>query len=345
MACSQVRVHTSADAITAARNQRANAFTLGKEIIFNRDRYAPATLPGKRLLAHELAHVVQQRSASFHLNSVLSSESSVLETEAQTSAERVLSGQSVGAMSSVSSPMIQRDAETEFVSEAALSSGLEVAGVSSPQKEILAAGLTGFANEMKAQLVDKNKGEAAKERLKELKSPKNLAQLFGGYISGAVLGVLNPLTGLFDLAVFAEKMNDIMAKIAANAITNASTLMSEADEVVASIKGFISSARRSLYSLRQNPLETIRALMSMANEKVIATARGAGQSAAQGVIKSVEDDFQDKPTESWSDIAFKRKEGEALGTPLGTVSSLWDRAKAKVLTASCTITEGYNHSA
>ncbi|MCP4157033.1 MAG: DUF4157 domain-containing protein [bacterium] len=57
---SQVRVHTDAAAADMARMVRANAFTTGRHIVFAAGRYAPATGAGKLLLAHELAHVVQQ---------------------------------------------------------------------------------------------------------------------------------------------------------------------------------------------------------------------------------------------------------------------------------------------
>lgn len=56
-----VRVHADAQADASARNVNALAFTLGRDITFRRGQYAPSTPVGKRLLAHELAHVVQQR--------------------------------------------------------------------------------------------------------------------------------------------------------------------------------------------------------------------------------------------------------------------------------------------
>jgi Domain of unknown function (DUF4157) len=59
----QVRVHTDAAADLAARELGARAFTSGRDIVFARDQYAPHTPAGRRLLAHELTHVVQQRSA------------------------------------------------------------------------------------------------------------------------------------------------------------------------------------------------------------------------------------------------------------------------------------------
>jgi hypothetical protein len=57
---SAVRVHTDANAGRAARAEGAAAFAFGTDLVFASGRYAPDTSAGKRLLAHELAHVVQQ---------------------------------------------------------------------------------------------------------------------------------------------------------------------------------------------------------------------------------------------------------------------------------------------
>lgn len=56
-----VRVHTDSGAAGIARSMNAAAFTLGHHIYFGAGRYSPATDSGRRLLAHELTHVVQQR--------------------------------------------------------------------------------------------------------------------------------------------------------------------------------------------------------------------------------------------------------------------------------------------
>jgi thiol-disulfide isomerase/thioredoxin len=57
---SRVRVHTDAKAAESARAMNALAYTLGREVVFGAGQYAPESSSGKRLLAHELAHVVQQ---------------------------------------------------------------------------------------------------------------------------------------------------------------------------------------------------------------------------------------------------------------------------------------------
>jgi hypothetical protein len=57
---SNVRIHTDALSVYANKGLNARAFTHGSDIFFNQGEYSPNTLEGRRLLAHELTHVVQQ---------------------------------------------------------------------------------------------------------------------------------------------------------------------------------------------------------------------------------------------------------------------------------------------
>jgi hypothetical protein len=57
---SQVRVHTNAKAAASARSLNAVAYTVGPNVVFGLGQYVPGTSTGLRLLAHELAHVIQQ---------------------------------------------------------------------------------------------------------------------------------------------------------------------------------------------------------------------------------------------------------------------------------------------
>jgi Domain of unknown function (DUF4157) len=57
---SQVRVHTDTAAAEMAQALNARAFTVGQDVVFGVGRYAPTTDAGRALIAHELAHVVQQ---------------------------------------------------------------------------------------------------------------------------------------------------------------------------------------------------------------------------------------------------------------------------------------------
>lgn len=59
---SQVRIHTDERAVQSAQAVDALAYTVGQDVVFGAGQYAPASTIGKRLLAHELTHVVQQAS-------------------------------------------------------------------------------------------------------------------------------------------------------------------------------------------------------------------------------------------------------------------------------------------
>src|SRR5262249_5093546 len=91
---SRVRVHTDAEATASARAVDAQAYTVGRDVVFDNGRYAPQTSAGRHLLAHELAHVVQQSgdtSSSLHQQGMPPA-SDGIEAEARSAAAVVASG-------------------------------------------------------------------------------------------------------------------------------------------------------------------------------------------------------------------------------------------------------------
>jgi hypothetical protein len=60
---SRVRIHTDAKSAESAGRVHALAYTVGRDIVFARDKYQLGSSEGRRLLAHELTHVVQQGAA------------------------------------------------------------------------------------------------------------------------------------------------------------------------------------------------------------------------------------------------------------------------------------------
>ncbi len=105
---SQVRVHADARAASSARAMNALAYTVGRDMVFGVGQYSPETGEGKRLLAHELTHVTQQRGETFSGKLSISDPFTVYEKEAHRNAE-MLSTQAPN-ISSVSStdPVIAR---------------------------------------------------------------------------------------------------------------------------------------------------------------------------------------------------------------------------------------------
>ena len=65
---SQVRVHRDMRAVESARALGARAYTVAPKIVFGAGQYAPAMTEGRRLLAHELTHVIQQQGSLSRVN-------------------------------------------------------------------------------------------------------------------------------------------------------------------------------------------------------------------------------------------------------------------------------------
>ncbi|MFD5633416.1 DUF4157 domain-containing protein [Streptomyces sp. NPDC127077] len=109
---SDVRVHTDARAAQSARALTARAYTFGRNVVFGADQYRPGSRQGERILAHELAHVVQQQAVpgNLHQATSLAVTADPLEQEAHTAAEVVSGGGRTLISGRVTSDgVIQRD--------------------------------------------------------------------------------------------------------------------------------------------------------------------------------------------------------------------------------------------
>jgi hypothetical protein len=93
---SGVRIHNDAQAGESARAVNAHAYTVGQDVVFAAGKYQPESHGGRELLAHELAHTVQQRGLGLHRFSddlrFSSSEDARLEREADAAARAVIAG-------------------------------------------------------------------------------------------------------------------------------------------------------------------------------------------------------------------------------------------------------------
>jgi hypothetical protein len=88
---SKVRIHTYDRAAQSAAALNASAYTVGSDIAFASGLYAPITAAGRRLLAHELAHVVQQApGCAARGDGVAIDPSATAEREAEAAAEQVI---------------------------------------------------------------------------------------------------------------------------------------------------------------------------------------------------------------------------------------------------------------
>jgi hypothetical protein len=101
-----VRVHTDDRAHESARSVNAHAYTVGSDVVFQRDRYDPASTEGRTMLAHELTHVVQQRNGPVDGSPAaggvsVSDPSDRFEREAASNAERAMAAPVTAGTSAV----------------------------------------------------------------------------------------------------------------------------------------------------------------------------------------------------------------------------------------------------
>lgn len=118
---SAVRVHTGPVAAAAADALQARAFTRTSNVYFGLGEYSPATSQGRELIAHELAHVVQQTLAGTggpQTSSLTSQPQDPSEREADTVANDLISGRTVNVQAKPQG-QIQRQALTQSSSDTA----------------------------------------------------------------------------------------------------------------------------------------------------------------------------------------------------------------------------------
>ncbi|MPY38205.1 DUF4157 domain-containing protein [Streptomyces adustus] len=124
---SDVRVHTGDAAHESAKSVGAHAYTVGSNVVFQRDAYDPSSHAGRTTLAHELTHVIQQRSGPVDGTTApggirVSDPSDRYEREASANAERVMSAPAPAAAAQATegpaavpgpSATVQREAEQQ----------------------------------------------------------------------------------------------------------------------------------------------------------------------------------------------------------------------------------------
>ena len=122
---SDVRVHTDAKATESARSVQAYAYTVGNDVVFQSDKYAPDSDSGQKMLAHELTHVVQQRSGPVDGTPApggikVSHPSDSFEQAAESTADRVVSSPAPSSPTAQTSSSVQRAEEEDELQMASI---------------------------------------------------------------------------------------------------------------------------------------------------------------------------------------------------------------------------------
>ena len=259
-----VIVHDGSEAQQSAMDVSAKAFTVGRHVVFGRGQFQTDTTAGRRLLAHELVHVMQQTGH---------------EQAGRPSASLV---------SSAASGSVQRAPLDSWgwVGDTALDAGLTLSMIPSPLRGPAAASVRGFAAEVGHQF--SGNSEAISSHLKELKSLDNLKSLFGGYYGGLLAGIISPLTGLFDMLVFADRLRVLVDRIAADAANRFAALVEDARQLASAMAGAASAIKAELLKLKANPIDLLIALVTdQGPSKLEAIANKAGHDAVIEMASAV----------------------------------------------------------
>ena len=104
---SHLRVHTDSKAAESAKAVNALAYTVGQDIVFGAGQYAPDTAEGRRLLAHELIHVMQQAAGVSH-SAPMDSAGDPHEREADGTVSGLEAGMNGATRFSSGAPVLQR---------------------------------------------------------------------------------------------------------------------------------------------------------------------------------------------------------------------------------------------
>ncbi len=329
---SHVRIHTDAQSGESARAINAQAYTLGQNVVFGTGKYVPDSSEGRGLLAHEFAHVVQQRDSETKGILTLETEDSAREYEASAAASQILRGQPVSNLSQPAEVGIQRATSTfdpSKMAEHAATSAITIviskflnASFWFLPSEFRQEAAIGFEEEMRTQLVDQNKLRDALKQMNEFKeNPFAWLKFTKGLMIGYAEGIISPVTGLFDMAVFAETLQSLakrlvqknLLSLAMDAVILAQKCINFSDNLKSEFVAWVMKDWMRAANLFSHP--------------DLAAARQAGRITASILIGTIEAPW--KPEEPHKPWEFN----QIINRPLGYVDSLVERADKWLLDA------------
>lgn len=302
-----VRVHSGDSAQEAASSIGAAAFTVGSNIVFARNRYAPGTLRGRLLLQHELRHVEQQRSARKVERPVVDNAGSLHENQARSLLDP--------RVTPLAEQSVQLAPEGEFSIGSGIVDSIGSSAFGDTSWPFLKAVFEGFVNRLQKD-VQAGRAEKAKDHLKDLLKPWNALKFYGGYLLGLLLGLISPITdlvkgviGLIKLAgsaiVWLAKWSPIGVAVSPERQAKIQRLQEKFVELGAEFAN-------SLAEFAKNPRESVKRLKDFLDNLMtlaLGQAREIGAKAADAIF-----DFLDK---AFFDMG--QSIGEVIGAAIAQV--------------------------
>ena len=346
---SRVRVHADRGAAASAAQAQAHAYTVGDHVFFAGGRYAPATPSGRRLLAHELAHVVQQGrgggpgradDARAHLEAERAGRRAaegrpVIVTEARpvgmarqpaadAPAPALAPDQAPAAAPADGQAPALADAGTRI--EQALIRRLTGALVSG---DVAVPVLIAVVRGMIHQLAAEHAGTKLGAHLLTI-TPKGIAEVVIGYEAGGLEGLLSPIGDLFGLAVFEERAEAMARQVLISILKSKGDLSGAAEALATEAAGLAEQIAHGLASLKDRPAkETIADILELPDALAgVAVKKGydfgvqAGKDIAAGLEEPWQAGKKQEPAPSflempatWTQAKYEELTGRLFSTP------------------------------
>ncbi len=351
---SDVRIHTGPNAQTATSALGAAAFTHGQDVVFGHGGVAPESGAGKRLLAHELAHVVQQRRGGL---APAPGNASPTEIGAERAANDVVAGagpvQVQGASAIGIAKSEEADGATDDSAIAPLLEGFRqrmvqllvgASALGGPGPALLGKVIEGMSDQLYEELWVNGRGAKLFWNVLSL-GPGELAKAGVTYQLGVIEGAVTPATDLFGMAVFAENVRNTLASLAVSTYNASDQIGPEIRALIASTSELTQAARDSVSAIVNDP-DALNTLFSLPQATYALATRNAydlGKTSGLKVMAALESPWteEENATEApklgsstvlswigsnvnalrkWGVVSPGAKIGEAVGFAMGMVA-------------------------
>jgi hypothetical protein len=288
---SRVRVHADRGAAASAAQARAHAYTVGDHVFFADGRYAPATQAGRRLLAHELAHVVQQGRGS----GPGQADDAGAHLDADRAGRRAAEGRPATVTEARPAGMARQPADDAPAPAAAPADAQAQAPAQAPAPapadgqapaqadagtrieqalirrlmgalvpgEVAVPVVVAVVRGMVHQLAAEHAGSTLWANLLTI-TPKGIAQVLIGYEAGGLEGLLSPIGDLFGLAVFEEQVEAMARQVLISILKSKGDLSGAAEALATEAAGLAEQIAHGLASLKDRPAkETIADILEL----------------------------------------------------------------------------------
>ncbi|MFE9794041.1 DUF4157 domain-containing protein [Streptomyces goshikiensis] len=337
---SAVRLHTSTAAAESANALRARAFTVDQDVVFAAGEYRPGDPGGRALIAHELAHTVQQARGGPAPAGTDRTERAAAAASAAgargTAPAPVLEGSAVGVARVAAGEQTQERTAPEKQDSLGFWGDLlvdELAGVavgSGLQRQMLKAAVIGFFAELDRQIQDPKSRADIHAGAMDLAKSGNQEKMIAAYYAGAAAGLVSPLTDLLGIGVLLEQLQAFGGKLATGVLKGEIDLIDEVTGLVGAYEDFKYHLAASLIeTIKEHPEDLF--FFGGLQDVAVRKAGEAGRTGARRVVAAISEKDGDTPAapETAKQILTQHTEAEKAGVA-SAVTSKATRARQAV---------------